>query len=344
MCTNFSIPRKSKGAPLVSARTEDWCIVLPQIQPVVNFVPRGQSFPEIDRPGEIQWKSKYGFIGAGDKREGYPIAYYDGLNEAGLSAASLWLSCTEYQKPNEGIGSLYSVNVVSYVLGNFKSIQEVEAGLSKLRILGIEIIPNFPSLQHFIFSDRSGKHLIVEYVNGVMCTYINDLGVLTNQPTYDWHLTNLNMYGNLSLKDNPDLVCGEEVTGSGQLGIPGDPSPQSRFIRAAFLRETAFKPQTIQESIGLARQILQNISVPIGTVIFADPPLPEITFDWTLWSVIRDHTNLSYYFYSDFNSTLYGIHLKDLDLNSSKQKQIPIYQPDWYEDVTKKLKPSDRST
>ena len=235
---------------------------------------------------------------------------------------------------------------MSYVLGNFKTIQEVEAGLSKLRILSInEVYPNYPALLHFIFSDISGKHLIVEFVNGVMRTFINDLGVLTNQPTYDWHLTNFSMYGNLSLKDNPDLVCGEEVTGSGQLGIPGDPSPQSRFIRAAFLRETAFKPQTIQESIGLARQILQNISVPIGTVIFANPPapLPDISFDWTQWSVIRDHTNLSYYFYSDFNSTLYGIHLKDLELNSSKQKQIPIYQPDWYEDVTKKLKPSDRT-
>lgn len=343
MCTNFSIPRKSKGGALVSARTMDWCIDFPQYPPVVNFVPRGQSFPEIDLPGEIQWKNKYGFIGAGYKSEEVGIAYSDGLNEAGLSAASLWLSCTEYQKPMRGKGNLYYVNVVSYVLGNFKSIQEVEAGLSKLRILSIEIIPNYTALQHFIFSDRSGKHLIVEFVNGEMHTYINELGVLTNQPTYDWHLTNLSMYGNLSLKDNPDLVCGEEVTGSGQLGIPGDPSPQSRFIRAAFLRETAFKPQTIQESIGLARQIMQTISVPIGTVIFADPPLPEIAFDWTQWSVIRDHTNLSYYFYSDFNSTLYGVHLKDLDLNSSKQKQIPIYQPDWYEDVTKNLNHLNRS-
>ncbi|WP_082232926.1 linear amide C-N hydrolase [Halobacillus massiliensis] len=152
MCTNFSIPRKSGDEAQVSARTYDWCITLPQTQPVVNFVPRGQSFPEIDLPGEIKWKTKYGFIGAGDKKEGYPVAYYDGLNEAGLSAAGLWLSCSEYQKPRKGKCHLYNVNVVSYVLGNFKTIQEVKEGLSKLRILSVdEIYPIIYFLEVRVF-------------------------------------------------------------------------------------------------------------------------------------------------------------------------------------------------
>ncbi|SER56428.1 linear amide C-N hydrolase [Salipaludibacillus aurantiacus] len=339
MCTNITIPRKSKDEALVSARTMDWCIRNPENSPLVNFVPRKQKFPEIDLPGEIHWKNKYGFIGAGYKLENFPVAYSDGLNEKGLSVASLWLACSEYPKPKKGEPLLYNMNLVSYVLGNFKNIQEVETALSKLTVVNItNLYPEVPALFHYIISDASGKHLIVEFIDGVMQTYTTDLGVLTNQPTYDWHLTNLNFYGNLSLKNNPDLFCGEEVTGSGQLGMPGDPSPQSRFIRAAFLRQTAFKPENTQQSIGLARLILQNLSVPIGTVIFQDPRFPEGTFDWTQWSVIRDHTNLGYYFYSDFNSTLYGIHLKQLDFKSSKQKQFPIYQPDWYENITKNFK------
>lgn len=181
--------------------------------------------------------------------------------------------------------------------------------------------------------------MIVEFIDGEMQIYTSKIGVLTNQPTYDWHITNLGFYGQLSLKDNTDMVCGEEVAGSSQLGIPGDPTPQSRFIRAAFLRQTAFQPENAQEAIGAARQILQTLSVPIGTVIIQSPPQAAGSFDWTQWSVVRDHTNLGYYFYTDFNSKLYGIQLKKLNLNSLNQRHIDIIQPDWYEDVSQQLKP-----
>ncbi|WP_169513045.1 linear amide C-N hydrolase [Bacillus fungorum] len=342
MCTNISIPSKSKDIPLVSARTMDWCETDPTTTSTsLNFVPRQQSFPEMDLPDEIHWKNKYGFIGMGYKYKDFPIVYSDGLNEKGLSVAGLWLACSIYPKPQMETPLLYNTNFIPFILGNFKNIEEVKSILSKITIININELPQFanvPSLLHYIVSDASGKHLIIEFENGKMKTYTTDLGVLTNQPTFDWQSTNFYLYKNLSLKDNPSLFCGEEITGSGQLGIPGDPSPQSRFVRAAFLRQTIFQPKNTQQNIGLARQILQTLSVPIGTVILQNKDLPANSFDWTRWSVIRDHTNLSYYFYTDFNSNLYGIHMKKLNLNDSKQKQIDIHQPDWYEDVSTKLK------
>ncbi len=332
MCTNISIPRKSTDDPLVSARTMDWFMVDPAF---VNFVPRGQSFPEANLPGEIHWRNKYAFIGAGFKLEGFPMSYSDGLNEAGLSAAGLWLSCSEYPSSGSDKPVLYNSLFVPYVLGNFRDIHQAEAALLKLTVPNIsELYPDAYSLLHYIISDVSGHHLIVEFLNGEMHVYHSNEGMLTNQPAYDWHLTNNGFYGELSLKDNTNIVCGEEVTGSGQLGIPGDPSPQSRFIRAAFLQQTAFHPKSTQEAVGLARQILQTLSVPIGTVILQSPPQIAGFFDWTQWSVIRDHTNLVYYFYSDYNSKLYGIHLKALNLNASKQKSVAIVQPHWYKDIT----------
>lgn len=340
MCTNVTIPRKSKDDALISARTLDWFTEDNFKSSIANFVPRGQFFPESSLPGEMHWRNKYSFIGIGIKTKLIPIAYSDGLNETGLSAACLSLFSSKYPKRKYGKPILYNPNLVSYILGNFKNIQEVKQALSEITIVNIsELLPeeNISSLLHYIVSDIYGNHLIIEFVDGEMKLYTSRLGVLTNDPTYDWQLTNNNFYSQLSLENTTTLVCNELISTNGQLGIPGDISPQARFVRAAFLRRTAFNPQTTQEAIGVAKQIIQTLAVPIGTVIVSAPQIPAGSFDWTQWSVIRDHTNLSYYFCSGFNSKLYGIHLKKLNLNSSEQRHIDVIQPDWYEDVTGKL-------
>lgn len=333
MCTNLTIQRKSNNEPMISARTMDFGFVLPT---KIQFVPRHQSFPEVPLPGEIQWKNKYGFIGTVHRISG-ETGYSDGLNEEGLSAASLWLQCSKYPSRKSAPPILCNHNIVSYVLGNFKNIDEVKAALSKVTI--IDIGKPFKTPLHFIISDTYGNHLIVEFIGGKMKTYTNQIGVLTNDPPFDWHLTNLCNFKNLSLKNSPNH-CGDiDLYGSGQFGSPGDPSSHSRFIRAELLSHSTFKPKDSQQSIGLALQILRTIAIPCGTVNFSsNKPEPDKPgFDWTLWGVIRDHTNRSYYFFSDFNSKLYGIHLKDLDLNGSKPKQIDIIQHKWYVDITNKL-------
>ncbi|MGP4077070.1 linear amide C-N hydrolase [Halobacillus sp. K22] len=332
MCTNISIPRKSIRFPLISARTMDWVEVLPTS---VDFIPRGQSFPETREPGEIQWENKLAFIGAGLKPlkpERDTRYYWDGINEAGLSAASLYLGCTEYPRTKKDVPLLTQVNVVSYILGNFQKIGEVEKALSEITIIGSTIFEgaNF----HYIFSDPSGNHLIIEFIGGEMRTYKTTLGVLTNDPPYDWHLNNLALYEHLTLKDKCNSICEEEITGSGQLGIPGDPTPQSRFVRSAFLQQTQFFPDNLQQSIGGARQIIQTLAVPVGTVYLKNF---EGVYDWTQWSVIRDHTNLSYYFFTDFNTNLYGFHLGELDLNARDKVRININQPLWFLDITQKF-------
>ncbi|MEQ7050988.1 linear amide C-N hydrolase [Paenibacillaceae sp. P-4] len=330
MCTNISIPRKSKKGGIVSARTMDWTL---KLNSIVNFVPRGQSFPEANLPGdEMKWKNKYGFVGAGDPIEDF-IFYSDGLNEHGLSVAGLWLSCSKYPMPRPGAPILYNSNFVPYLLGNYKNTHEVKAALADLTVINIsELYPSAYALLHYIISDASGNHLIVEFTEGEMKIYPSKLGVLTNEPTYPWHLVNQELYQHLSLENNAQTSCGSELYGSGQLGIPGDPTPQSRFARSAFLQKTTFRPANTKQSIGLARQILQTLTVPSGTVYNMGS---STIYDWTQWCVYRDHTNRSYYFNTDFNSKLYGIHLTQLNLDASEQSRIQIERPAWYEDITK---------
>jgi choloylglycine hydrolase len=331
--------------PLISARTLDWfatSVANNTSHWVANFVPHGHSFPEANLPGEICWKNNYAFIGIGVEAKIIPILYADGLNEKGLSAAHLSLFSSKYPKPKANTPILYNFNLVPYILGNFKNIHEVREALSKLTILDTSVLlpkEDIATLLHYIITDAFGNSLIVEFVNGQMQMYTNKMGVLTNDPPYDWQLTNNQFYQQLSVNDVTTANCGEVFTSNGQLGIPGDSSSPSRFVRAAFLRRAAFSPANTQEAIGGGRQILQTLSVPIGTVVISDPALPEGSMDWTQWSVIRDHTNRGYYFYTDFNSNLYGIHLNHLNLNASKQKQIDIVQRDWYKDVTEALEP-----
>lgn len=334
MCTNISFPIKSKDDPLISARTMDF---VQAVKTLVCVEPRNQSFPELPMPGEIEWANKYGFIGLLCTLPGTSVSgYVDGLNEEGLSAAGLWLDGSSYMTPKSDAPLLYHHNLVSYVLGNFKYVGEVKAALSRLTIVNAtEYLPLMEAPLHFIFSDASGNHLIVEFINGEMKTYENKVGVLTNGPPFDWHLTNLNNYENLALVNNPKQIVGGEYYGSGQLGSPGDPTSASRFVRANLLHRSSFEPKNVQQSVGLAFQVIQTLSVPCGTIIMAGS---DNKYDWTQWSVIRDHTNRSIYFFTAFNSRLYAVHLKKLDLNVSQRRYIEIIQPAWYVDVTCHLK------
>ena len=331
MCTNISISRKTKDDALISARTLDFGKAIPT---TVKFVPRQQAFPKVALPDEIKWKNKYGFIGlTANLYNLAAVTYLDGINEAGLSAAALWLPGSNYPKPRPGTPVLYNISLVSYVLGSFDNVDDAAAALSEITVIDANqssISITHPPL-HFILTDAYGKHLVIEFMNGEMQIYINKIGVLTNAPSYDWHMVNLSNYEDLSLNNNPAVWWGQEINGSGQVGSPGDPTPPSRFIRAAFLDQTAFRPANIQENIGLHLQILQTFIVPHGTVLKS---YSETEADYTQWSVVRDHTNRSIYFYTDFNNTLFGIQLDKQNFDAPEQKQINIVQPNWYMDIS----------
>ena len=234
-CTGITL--QTKGGDFVVGRTIEWALTGLHSNYVV--VPRGyvqRSFvPNGGKEGK-EFTARYGYVGLTVEQDEFVM---DGINEAGLSAGLFYF-------PNYGQYEDYDVSkkemtlsdfqLVSWILSSFKTIDEVKEGMKNVRVVGID--PR-SSTVHWRVTEQSGRQIVIEIVDKKVHFYENKLGVLTNAPGFEWHLTNLNNYVNLlpgaaesrqfgGVKLNP--IGG----GSGLLGIPGDMTPPSRFVRAAF--------------------------------------------------------------------------------------------------------------
>ena len=135
----------------------------------------------------------------------------------------------------------------NWLLGNFASVDEVKANFDKVVLAPVvlDAIKQVPPV-HFVVQDRSGKAVVIEPLNKSLKIYDNPLGVLTNSPTFDWHMTNLRNYVNLSATNVPPLNLGGVTLaqfgqGSGLRGLPGDFTPPSRFVRAVAFSQSAIQ-------------------------------------------------------------------------------------------------------
>jgi choloylglycine hydrolase len=140
------------------------------------------------------------------------------------------------------------------------------------------------------------------------------LGVMTNAPTYDWHMTNLANYLNLSPKDIDQIKLGDVTipafgSGAGMLGLPGDFTPPSRFVRAAMFSQAAVANKTAEDTVFAAFHILNQFDIPKGSVINAavGEPTPEITE----WTSVADLKNLRWYFRTHEDQSLRMVDLKE---------------------------------
>ncbi|MFA6037258.1 MAG: choloylglycine hydrolase family protein [Legionellales bacterium] len=269
---------------------------------------KGKSFYTIAPDGQagLSWKSKYNYIFIDGLGLGAPI---DGMNEAGLSLeALLFPEEAQYQTvpADSSMKAVSYIHFGDWVLGNFKTVDEVRAALpdvyvfgEKLKQLNNEIFP-----VHYSVFDASGKGIVIEYVNGQLNIH-EHMGVMTNSPTYDWHVTNLRNYLQLS-PTNPKPVIADGITytstgqGSGMIGLPGDISPPSRFVKMAVMLNTVIKPKNAAEALNLSQHIINNVDIPKGFVRVADNN-NTATLDSTQWVVFKDLTNkkLHYRTYDD---------------------------------------------
>ena len=351
MCTHILIP--SHHGLHISGRTLDF---VAKLDWVIELVPRKQEFPK-DKwfrwkgPNWKDWKNRFAYLGVTADLGAHhrPLPWCgDGLNEAGLSAASLWLPGSEYQEPtgaNKEKEAVSMVDFVAWILGNFEYVDELIAALDDIIVVPLlKVLDSKPPF-HYVVIDRKGDGLVLEFFNKNMQLHKIDNGVLANAPGYEWHHINLSNYENLSVKNGKEEWFGQEVNGSGLVGMPGDATPPSRFVRATKLVESIFHYKDEQEAVGLAIQILQNLAVPYGTIEKGKegiiPPLDpnKRMADFTQWSVVRDHTNRALYFCSAFNHVLRSLRFDELDL-VGPPKQIDIVQAhDWNVDVSAQMKP-----
>jgi len=294
------------------------------LQSEAVIVPRGHKFvspgPKVNG---LTWTSKYGYVYM--NAYGQPAAT-DGLNEKGLGFGALYLPGeTEYETVSAGDENraLSNIQFGAWVLGNFASVDEVRDALGSVRVWG-EFVPQLGSFSplHFAIHDASGKSLVVEYVGGQMHAYDNTVGVLTNSPTYDWHMQNLRNYVNLTAVNSAPVKIGKITyagtgQGSGLHGLPGDPTPPSRFVMAAATAFLSDKPKDATDALVLAEHLIDRVDIPKGFVRdYADGGKPQ--GDYTQWTVFRDHANTVYFWRSYEDSALKGLDLKTVDFSAGQ--------------------------
>jgi choloylglycine hydrolase len=233
------------------------------------------------------------------------------------------------------------INLGDWILSNFQTVDEVRKALpnivvfaQKLPSLGDMIFP-----LHFAINDASGKGIVVEYVAHQLNIYDNKVGVMTNSPTYDWHMNNLNNYVNLAPLNPPDVID-NTVTfaatgqGYGMLGLPGDISPPSRFVKTTVLTRTALPVDDAGGALNLAEHIINNVDIPRGFARELNNG-NKPTNDITQWVVFKDLTNKKFYYRTYGDMSLRSIALSGIDFSENAPRlMMPIADMNTIRDVT----------
>ena len=298
------------------------------------IVPRTTKYKATTPSDGMSWQVKYGYVGM--NQSFLPTVVSDGMNEKGLVVGCLYLpGFAEYQAPDakRASKSLHSADLASFLLGTCASVAEARAAIASVLVIQAPL-PNttFILPLHFIVSDASGACIAVEYIAGRLNVHDNPVGVLTNSPSFDWHLTNLGNYVNLSAMNAPPLTLGNFQAkpfgqGSGMLGLPGDLTPPSRFVRAALFSKFAEPSNTAPDAVRLGFHLLNTFDISPGLVraqSAAPTPMGKPELERTEWVIVHDQTNLRTYFRSFESLQIQSVELASLHLEEPGVRSIPL--------------------
>lgn len=323
-CTGITL--RTTDNSVIVARTIEWGDSYIDSHYVI--VPRKYSQHAILPDGSkgMKYTSKYGYVGFTAMQDNYVV---EGINEVGLSAGLFFFprfgSYTEYADSIKN-NCIVDFQLLSYLLGQCRTIAEVKATVASVNIIGLG---NEMLTSHWRFVDASGKQVVLEFKNGEAMFYDNELGILTNSPDFLWHINNLNNYVNLYTgAANPrnlgNLKLLQFGAGGGMLGLPGDITPPSRFIRAAFYAHTAPVFSTVKETVTQAFHILNNFDIPIGLEFAEGQKVPADMQSATQWTSATDISNRTIYFRTLYNSTIRAIDLGKIDFAKTKFQSVPM--------------------
>lgn len=326
-CTGITL-RSADGGVVVS-RTVEWALNDAQHNRIL-VVPRNKKFQAMTPEGTNgkSWMGRYGFVTL--TAYGQPYGP-DGLNEEGLYVGVYYLpGFAEYADydPAQAARSMSVGDLMQWMLSSFRTVDEVVAKLAEVTVVKVEN-KDFGGAElpfHFKIVDPSGNSRIIEIVNnGEVKLYEPYLGVITNSPTYDWHVINQRNYLGLSEKPSPVLnFDGLELRpmggGSGMIGLPGDFTPPSRFVRAAAFTATCRPLSTSTEAIFESFRILDNFNIPIGMQMPREV-MPTDIVSATQVTSASDLKEKVYYYHTMWNRQVRKIDLKAIDF-ASVQEQI----------------------
>jgi choloylglycine hydrolase len=335
-CTSFMLWGSDGGA--VYGRTMEFGLPL---HSELITIPHNYALKGIGTDGQYGtghgWSSKY--AAAGMNPLGLP-ELVDGMNEKGLIGGVLNLpNSAEFQAVTnaESGESINSLQVVTYVLTNFATVDEIKAGLKSIKVNGAKLAAygNRTPLIHYTFHDANGKSIAVEYIKGQLMVTDNPSTIMTNDPPIQDHIDSIGNYVNLSNIEKPPLIIhgakfSAPSSGTGLHGMPGDSLSPSRFIRALFLSNSVPATFTNAQMSDAAWHVLGNFDIPPGSVTLpASNPYGGGVggYEVTEWTVVANNKDMTYSVKMYKNTNIYQFDFKKFDGNAKEIKYTKLNQP-----------------
>lgn len=260
-------------------------------------------------------ENHYAMIGMAHVVDDYPL-YFDAVNEKGLAMAGLnFVGYADYKEPVSGKDNVTHFEFIPWILAQCASVREAREEIGKLNLTNTPFSAELPLSQlHWMIADHS-EAITVESVKEGIRVYPNPAGVLTNNPPFDEQIFQLNNYMHLSPKApsnhfSDKLPLQAYSRGMGALGLPGDLSSQSRFVKAAFVKLNSISESTESKSVSQFFHILGSVDQPRGCCEVEDGQ-----FETTIYTSCCNTDKGIYYYttYDNHQITAVNMHKEKLD-------------------------------
>lgn len=288
----------------------------------IAVIPRNYPF-RFSHMGDVP--QHYAVMGTAHVADGYPL-FYDAINEKGLAAAGLnFVGNAHYNDEKEGMDNIAQFELIPWILCQCANLIQARGLIEKMNITNTQYNDKFPAAQlHWIISDKTGS-ITLESVKDGIKAYDNPIGVLTNNPPFDMQMFNLNNYRNISAKTpensafSKNLTFSEYSRGLGALGLPGDFSSQSRFVRAAFVKENSISSADENSCVSQFFHILNSVDQPRGCC-----ELKKGEYEITVYTVCYNADRGIYYYTAYDRHQITAIDMNRTNLDSDTLTKYPM--------------------
>lgn len=287
----------------------------------VTITPRNYSF-SFRKVSDM--KTHFAIIGMAYVRDNYPL-YYDATNEKGLSMAGLnFPGNAVYLKEKEGMDNIAPFEFIPWVLGQCETVLDAKDLLSNTNLVKVHYSKELPlSPLHFIVSDKECS-IVVEPVEEGLRISENPIGVLTNNPPFAFQMFQLNNYMRLTKKE-PINTFAKSIPleaysrGMGGLGLPGDLSSSSRFVRAAFVKMNSISRESEEESVSQFFHILGSVEQQRGCVQVGNGD-----YEYTIYSSCCNTEKGIYYYKTYGNNQITAVDMHQENLEGVQLASYPL--------------------
>lgn len=303
MCTAITI--QTPGNDTYLGRTMDFSYPL---ESELFFIPKGYEWNNMLNTHRTA--NRYSYMGIGQNLP--PAVSADGVNEMGFAAAALYFpGYAEYDAIDTQdlkTPSIAAVELVGFLLGLSASVEQACGILRSIRIVGVkDSVTNSIAPLHWIMADNGGKCVTVEKTGNGLRIMDNSMGVLSNSPDFQWHMTNLRNYMNVTPSQTPEkewnsVKLSPFGQGAGTFGLPGDYTPPSRFVRAAYQKSHVSVPSDRENAVVACFHIMDTLSIPKGIVV-----TDRQTDDYTQYTAFMNLSTKEYFFRTYDNSEISAV-------------------------------------